>query len=339
MTAAGARGETAAQISTALDLSAQPEQLASVFTALNTQFDAARRGSPDLAFSVANALFPQQDFAVRPAFLETVRARFKGEAMPLDYRGNAEAARQTINAWVEAQTANRIRDLIVPGILTPMTRMTLVNAIYFKGVWAVPFDVKLTHPAPFTCPGNVTVQAPLMQRRGKMPYAELNGIQAVELPYAGNRFAMLVLLPAAGGSLADIADLLTAKGLHDWAEKAEKADVTLFLPRFTATWEQECTRTLTQLGIVDLFDEAKVDLSGMAGKRGDLVVSAVVHKAFIEVTEVGTEAAAASAVAVRTTSMPAEERRVIFRADRPFAYLIREQASGAILFAGVVVKP
>lgn len=339
MTAAGARGETAGQIAAALDLSEGAGQLSDAFLSLDTQLAAARKDSPGLAFSVANALFPQQAFAVQPAFLETVRARFKGEAKPLDYQRDPEAARRTINTWVAEQTASRIQDLIAPGLLTPMTRMTLVNAIYFKGQWATPFDVKLTRPAPFAGTGDVTVQAPLMQRRGKMQYAEIGGIQAVDLPYAGNRFSMLVLLPAPGRPLADIAKQVKAGGLREWRAKLEETDVTLFLPRFTCTWEIECTRTLAAMGMTDLFDAGKVDLSGIAGKPGDLVVSAVVHKAFVDVAEEGTEAAAATGVVMKMTAFRPPERQVVFRADRPFAYFICEQATGCVLFAGVVVRP
>ena len=142
----------------------------------------ARDKSPGLALSIANALYPQRGYAIRPGFLELIRNSFGGEAMPLDYAADPEAARCAINRWVEEQTAARIKDLFVPGVLTRATRMTLVNAIYFKGRWATPFDVAQTQPAPFHVTGKAAVQAPLMQRRGPMRYAERNGLQAVELP-------------------------------------------------------------------------------------------------------------------------------------------------------------
>jgi serpin B len=339
MTATGARGETAEQITKALGLPPGPEELCAAFQGIDKALAESRGASPGLVFSVANALFPQQDYMVKPAFLERVRIRFKGETMPLNYAVNPEAARQAINRWVEARTAERIKDLIAPGVLTRATRMTLANAIYFKGRWATPFDAAQTQPAPFSAPGNVTVQAPLMHRRGQMRYTERNGLQAVDLPYAGDRFAMLVLLPGPDKSIRDAVKNLADGGLRGWDSALAEADVTLFLPRFTCMWEMECTRTLQAMGINNLFDAAKVDLSGIAGQPGELTVSAVVHKAFVEVAEEGTEAAAATGVVMRTTAFRPPERNVVFRADRPFVYLIRERGSGCMLFAGVVNKP
>lgn len=338
MTAAGARGETADEVAAALNVPTGAAGLPEAFRALGARLDQARGQSPGLAFASANALFPQQSFALRPEFLGTVRENYGGEATPLDYQGDAEGARQTINSWVEERTANRIRDLIAPGVLTPMTRLTLVNAIYFKGTWATTFDAKLTTPAPFHT-GEGVVQASLMQRRGRLRHAATNGLQAVEIPYAGGRFAMLVLLPDEGRGIPEVAAGLAAEGTRAWDTRLAETDVTLFLPRFTCTWQLECTKTLQALGIARLFDDARADLSGMAGRPGDLAVSAVVHKAFVEVAEEGTEAAAATAVAVRMTAIRPPERHVVFRADRPFAYLIRETGTGTVLFAGVVARP
>lgn len=339
MTAAGGRGATAVQVADALGLPHVPEVLAAAFGALDQSLAEARDKSPGLALSIANALYPQRGYAIRPGFLELIRNSFGGEAMPLDYAADPEAARCAINRWVEEQTAARIKDLFVPGVLTRATRMTLVNAIYFKGRWATPFDVAQTKPAPFHAAGSVKVEAPFMQRRGQMRYAELHGMQAVELPYAGHRFAMLVLLPAPEQTTADVTQSLAQKGVGEWNAALAERDVTLFLPRFTCTWSRECTKTLQTLGMTALFDAGAVDLSGIAGKPGELVVSAVVHKAFIEVAEEGTEAAAATGVAMKMTSFRPPEKPVVVRADRPFIYLIRERGSGCVLFAGVVNKP
>ena len=339
MTAAGSRGATAEQVADALGLPRGPEALAAAFGALDQALAEARGGSPGLALSMANALYPQRGYPVKPGFLELIRTRFRGAATPLDYAADSEAARLVINRWVEEQTASRIKDLLAPGVLTRATRMTLVNAVYFKGRWATPFDAAQTQPAPFHAPGNVTVQAPLMQRRGEMRYAELNGLQAVDLPYAGNRFAMLVLLPAPEQPVAGVVQSLAEKGPGAWEAALAERDVTLFLPRFTCTWSRECMPTLQALGMTALFDTAAADLSGIAGQPGELVVSAVGHKAFVEVAEEGTEAAAATGVAMKMTAFRPHEQPVVFRADRPFVYLIRERASGCVLFAGVVNKP
>ncbi|MDD5707319.1 MAG: serpin family protein [Kiritimatiellae bacterium] len=339
MTAAGARGETASQIAQALRLADAPERLPDAFADLDAQLTAARTAAPGLTLAVANSIWPQQSFNVQPAFTDLIRTRFKGEILPLDYVGQTEGARQTINRWVEQRTADRIKDLVPPGMLDQSTRMTLVNAIYFLGLWADPFDAKLTAEAPFHGPGGALSSARFMHRQGSMRYAETEDLQALELDYEGHRLTMLLLLPRPEHSLRDVASQWRGSGDKAWKSNLRSREVQLYMPRFTCTWMAECRDALEKLGIVNAFDPQRADFSGIAGKPGDLCISAVIHKAFVEVTEKGTEAAAATAVAMRLTAVEPPKPPVVFRADRPFAFLIREQQSGCVLFAGTVARP
>lgn len=338
MVAAGSRGETARQIAVGLKLGIPAGELPAHFAAMDSSLAAARKaGSVELA--IANSLWPQQNFMFNPAYLDVVRTQFRGEARAVDYVSATEAARQTINQWVAEHTSNRIKDIIAPGILGAATRMTLVNAVYFKGKWGRPFVPQRTTPAPFFAADGRAATVSLMSQSNRFRYSETDGIQELELPYAGDKLAMLVLLPDQKQGLRQVAEVLKKRGLSPWDNKLAMREVSVFLPKFTFTSERSCVDTMRALGIADPFDAARADLSGMAGKPGDLVVSALIHKAFIEVGEEGTEAAATSVGVIAMTSFMPQEPPVIFRADHPFVFLIRERQTGCILFMGAVARP
>jgi serpin B len=336
MVAAGGRGETAGQIAATLRAGVPAEGLPAHFAALDDRFAAARQTGVQL--NIANSLWPQQDFAFQPAYLEIVRKQFRGEATPVDYVRQTEVARTTINRWVADRTANRIKDLIAPGILDAATRMTLVNAVYFKGKWAKPFDATRTTEEPFFGAGG-SKPARLMFQKAKFRYAEADGIQALELPYIGGKLAMLVLLPAREKGLRQVAGVVKAEGTAKWDAALAEREVNVYLPKYTFTFERSCADTLKAMGIENAFDAGRADFSGMAGKPGDLVLSAVLHKAFIEVAEEGTEAAAATAGVMALTAFMPPNPPTLFRADHPFVFLIRERESGCILFMGAVAQP
>ena len=332
----GAKGSSADEIAKALG-AADAAETAVGFKLRRESLEAARDRTPDVELVIANAIYPQAGMAVAPEFADSVATNFHGRLHSLDYRNATEEARTHINTWVAETTKERIKDLLAPGTLTPDSRLTLVNAIYFKGKWAHPFDPAHTAMRVFHSGEENEREVPTMQRTGKMRYGEFDGVQAVELPYAGGELSMLVLLPPENGGLSAVGELLTRGFPTAWKLKSRLREVRLWLPRFTIEWERECGEALRQAGIAEVFDAARADLSGIAGQKGDLVVSAVIHKAFVEVAEEGTEAAAATAVMVRMTAMLPEEP-VLFRADRPFVFLIRHEASDTTLFAGVLTK-
>ena len=333
MTWAGARGPTERQMAQALHFLLDQQQLHSAFAALQAGLnEVAAKGQVEL--KIANSLWPQEGYAFLEAFLVLVAQHYEVQITPVDYRGAAEAAGRTINAWVEEKTGGKIVDLIQPGMLDELTRLVLVNAIYFKGHWASRFDPRLTRPAPFWIAGGERIQAPLMAQTGDFRLGESEDLQILELPYAGNDVSMLVLLPRRIGGLAGLEEALTPGNLAAWTGRLRETLVEVFLPRFEITCPFMLDAELKSMGMVDAFSD-EADFSGMAERP--LAISAVLHKAFTAVNEEGTEAAAATAVVTLEKGIP--ERPVVFRANHPFAFLIREKRTGSILFLGRVLNP
>lgn len=258
----------------------------------------------------------------------------------MDFVGDTENSRSTINRWVEAQTNNRIKDLLPPGTVTPLTRLVLTNAIYFKGTWQTPFNKSSTKPVEFNLSATDKIKSDMMYRSAHMLYAETDQLQAVELPYQGDRLTMIVLLPLKKEGLADVEASLSAESLTALIAKRKSAKVNLTLPKIKTTYTASLSKTLSALGMVDAFNEGKADFSGIDGTR-ELSISAVIHKAFCEINEEGTEAAAATGVVMVTKSAaPVKEPPPIeFKADHPYLYLIRDTQTGSILFLGRVADP
>ncbi len=340
MTAQGAHGDSASEIAAALGAK-EASELAPHFRRQILRLQNIENRDEGVEIVVANALYPAKSFALKEEFLSGTTTNFSSKIEPLDYIDAPEKARQQVNTWVAATTKELIKELIPSGVFTPDTRLTLVNAIYFKGSWADPFDPQFTKPQPFHTATGAPIDTPMMTRRGKMRYLEHQGAQIVELPYSGNQLSMIILLPPKGASFQSIAKLHTGlDSLTDWDQNSLRRDVILTLPRFKIEWEEsDCVATLRTIGIKAIFDPKLADLSGIAGEPGELAVTDVIHKAFIEVSEEGTEAAAATAGIIARTSLSDVEPPVTFRADRPFLFLIRDTAYNTILFAGTLTQP
>jgi len=347
MTYAGARENTARQMADALHFDLEGDRLHAAFSGLQRRMDAIQEGG-QVQLAVANSLWPEQSHVFLPAYPELAKTYYGVSITPLDYRNAAEAARRTINVWIEDRTRNKIRDMISD--LDPLTRMVLVNAIYFKGNWLVPFTKEATEDQPFYTASGETVQAPLMTFQAKpgaetpeFGYWEDETLQVLELPYVGKDLAMVVLLPRKRDGLAELEEALSVANLERWTGRLAPRKVVVHLPKFKMTWgTKDLTQALIAMGMPDAFSPAKADFSGMdgnrpGGERAWLYISQVLHKAFVEVNEEGTEAAAATAVVMRLLAMP--DPPPSFRADHPFLFLIREQATGSILFMGRVADP
>jgi serpin B len=338
MTYGGARGETERQMAKALHFPLEQNALHEAFGAWReTLAKAAKKGSVE--WSVANSIWPDRAYPFRPAYLEMLQKAYGASIAPVDYVHAAEEARGRINRWVEEQTKNKIRDLIGPGILNTLTRMVLVNAVYFKGDWTSPFEAAQTRDAPFYAPGDRTVTAPLMRQKAKFAYGEEDGLQLLEMPYADGALSMLVLLPEARDGLAALEAKLTPEALNTWTARMRRREVEAWFPKFKMTAKFTLNEPLAALGMPDAFRDDKADFSGMtaSGRNDGLYITKVLHKAFIEVNEKGTEAAAATAVVVGLRSMPMPPP--VFRADRPFWFVIREKSTGSLLFMGRLVDP
>lgn len=332
MTYAGARGETESQMARVMRFDLPQNDLHPAFASLQKIIaDAEAKGNIQL--KVANSLWPQTGYPFLETYLNLVKAHYGVSITALDYVNNAEATRQIINNWVEGQTEKKIRELIAKGKLDALTRLVLTNAIYFKGDWATQFDVKMTEDDDFWSPQS-KVKVPMMTRQGVYRYTETDDLQILELPYKGNTLSMLVLLPHDKDGLPRIENQLTPASLSKATTRMFEQDVIVHLPKFKVESAFTLNDVLVTLGMSDAFND-KADFSGMDGSKW-LSIGFVLHKAFIDVNEEGTEAAAATVVIMRSKgiSSPAE-----FRADHPFLFLIRENQTGSILFMGKVVKP
>lgn len=258
---------------------------------------------------------------------------------PVDYRHAGEAAREMINNWVEDKTQGKIKNLIQPGILDALTRLVLVNAIYFKGNWENPFKADKTKEDPFHMSSKKSVQAPMMTREGEFSYADLESFEMLELPYVKNEMSMIVLLPKAIDGLTQLEANLSTENLERWRNRLSMRDVVVFLPKFKMTSMFRLHKTLVSMGMGDAFSDSKANFAGMDGRPDWLHIGAVIHKAFVDVNEEGTEADAATGVVSRKGSFQPALPTVVFRADHPFVFLIQENRAGSILFMGRVNAP
>ncbi len=296
----------------------------------------ARGGKGTFELRVANALWGQQDFEFLPSFAKLVEDQYGGHLERVDFVKAAEKARRTINAWVEKQTNGKIKDLIGPGLLDSMTRLVLTNAIYFKGTWARQFQKEGTQEEPFTLLDGGKIQVPMMNQQASFGYGEADGLQVLEMPYVGQELSLVVLLPREPAGVGELEKALTAENVSKWLSGVRRQEVIVAMPKFKMTHKFSLGAVLQAMGMTDAFSR-QADFSGMTG-RNDLFISAVVHQAYVDVNEEGTEAAAATGVTMRLTAM-APGRVPVFRADHPFLFLIRDIRSGSILFVGRVANP
>ena len=340
MTWGGARGETASQMVGALEFTLKPdkeggplgrERLHAAFGELQRSLRAAG-GKGGVEMSIANALWPQNKYPFLKSYLDQIKEEYGSAGRPLDYR-SPEEARGVINRWVEGETRQKIKDLLPEGSIDSMTRMVLTNAIYFKGDWATQFKVKSTRELPFKLASGKSRKTPMMFQKGNFGFFQDEEIQALEMPYKGEKVSMVALLPRKVDGLAALEKSLSAGKLSGWLGKLRGVKVDTLFPKFKMTSRFDLSGKLQDLGMKKAFRDA--DFSGMDGTR-NLYLTAVFHKAFVEVNEEGTEAAAATGAVVGLRSI---RRGPSFRADHPFLFLIRDKATGSILFLGRYAKP
>lgn len=335
MTYAGARGQTEKQMADALCFpTMSSEQFHKEFGEIIRKLNAAgKKGGYELV--VANALWGQKGYNFLPDYLTLARTNYEGDLQQVDFAAQAEEARKTINAWVENKTKDKIKELIKPGMLDSMTRLVLTNAIYFKGKWAAQFKPERTQDAPFALLDGQKVNVPMMNQTEKFGYMETDALQVLEMPYVNNDLSMVVLLPKKLDGINELEKDLNNDNLASWVADLRKRKVQVFFPKFKMTSEFELAQVLGAMGMPDAFS-SKADFSGMTGNR-ELFISAVVHKAYVDVNEEGTEAAAATGVVVGLTSVEAPPP--VFKADHPFVFLIRDNSTGSILFMGRTANP
>lgn len=335
MTYAGASGTTASQMARVLHFTGSQDQVASAFGDLQRQFNGVEQ-KQGIELNIANGLWAQEGHPFLPSFMAIAQTAYQARVNQVDFRTQAEPVREEVNSWVSRQTRGKISDLLPPGAVQATTRLLLVNAIYFKGEWTRQFNQTNTASAPFWVSSSQSVPTPLMHLSASFNYADTGPLQLLELPYAGGQLEMVVLLPKTRGGLSAVEASLNSASLNAWLAQAHTQKVNVFLPKFKLAAQFSLGHTLAEMGMTDAFSRA-ADFSQMDGAR-DLFISAVVHKAFVDVTEKGTEAAAATGAVIR---MLAVRRQPVatFRADHPFVFLIRDTQSGSVLFLGRLAEP
>lgn len=332
MAYAGARGETERQMAETLRFTLPQGRLHPAFNALDLAITSRTR--PGLELSIANGFWGQIGHPFLQEYVDLLAEHYGAAIRLLSFATTPEPCRVRINDWVSEKAHGKIEDLLPPGSVTPLTRLVLTNAIYFKGTWRYKFDPELTRGEPFHLLDGRKITVPMMALGvTAFFYAEGEGYQAVELPYVGEDLSMVILLPKLAGFEEFERSLDTAHlGVILGGLKPEL--VHLAMPKFSFTSGFSLGGRLSTLGMPDAFSD-RADLSGMDGTR-DLWLDEVIHKAFIAVDEQGTEAAAATAVIIGYKMMPQFKT---VRVDRPFIFLIRDRKTGAILFLGRVLDP
>ena len=335
MTYAGAGGETAGQMSQVLGFGADQAQLALMFGELQHELESVQQQGA-IELNIANALWTQEGYPFLPAFLGTATTQYQASVSQADFMTQAAVATAEINNWVAQKTENKIQIILAPGMLDSLTRLVLANAIYFKGLWAQPFAPTNTSRQLFHISGSNQVDVALMHQPSvSANYLDAGQFQAVELPYGSNQVSMLILLPHQVDGLPELEQQLSPELLSAVLAGMQQRDVEIFLPRFTLESSFGLKDPLAEMGMPDAFQPGVADFSAMDGAK-DLFISLVLHKAWGEVNEQGTEAAAATVVTIGTTAV---FTRAVFRADHPFIFFIRDTQSGSLLFIGRLSEP
>ena len=338
---AGAKGATAAEMARVLHFDGTPDEVLKASGQLAAEL--SDPGQP-IVFRIANRLFAERTSRLEPGFIQATNAAYGAALEPVDFEGAPEASRERINGWVEQQTEKRIRDLVPVSGVDSLTRLVLVNAIYFLGAWQLPFDEGATQRGRFFVSRKNRKDIPFMLQQSYFKFAERDRLKALELPYQGDSLSMLILLPERVDGLAAVEATLTADGLDAIVKSLSKREVSVALPKFEVnpTDSLALAENLKAMGMTAAFEQEKADFTGIANPpdpRARLYIKDVFHKAFVKVDEKGTEAAAATAVHQPTgAAWPPPKPRVFF-ANHPFLFFVRHIASGLVLFIGRVSDP
>ncbi|MBW2463039.1 MAG: serpin family protein [Deltaproteobacteria bacterium] len=344
----GARGETAAEMRQVMHIEGSDAALHEAASRILGRFNDPNRQEYELR--VVNRLFGEETYTFEQDFLALTRTQYRAPLETIDFQGAPEAARQHINRWVGEQTAERITDLLPPESIQGDARLVLVNAIYFLGTWATPFEERATADVPFSLPDGNRVDVPTMHQVETMAYAKVDGVTVVELPYEGGELVMTLVVPDAVGGLPALEGRLDAETFGTWVTAAGAPapgqlgapTVSLFLPRFEMRTKVTLSDHLKALGMRQAFLDGVADFTGIANPPNPverLHISEAYHQVFVAVDEEGTEAAAATAVVMGRGAGPPPAPPVEVRVDRPFLFAIRERTSGTVLFLGRINDP
>lgn len=334
MTFLGAREKTAEQMADALGISDMKDD---VHQSFEKYLSIILKENENFTLHTANRLYPNHLSKVETDYINSCIKHYQADILPLDF-SQGDVSRKVINDWVSQRTNEKIKDLIGSGVLTPDVFMVLVNAIYFKGNWASQFDEKKTRKDRFHINLSEEVEVDMMYQKKKFSYTynPHHLCSVLELPYKGDSLSMLFILPDTTDGLSAIEEAMNPDLFNELQSTLRNnSDVEVFIPKFKLETQFELSTILSKLGMPDAFNQLKADFSGM-DKTKNVYISKVIHKAFVEVNEEGTEAAAATGVVMMTR---AAVRRLIFKADKPFLFFIKDKRSNIVLFSGRYTGP
>lgn len=342
---AGSSGQTRTQMKTVLHLSMDDSLIHPAANALEMAVTqpvstSGFKTGDSFTCRVDNTLWGQPGYPFLQSYLDLMAEHYGARLGLLDFANGLEPARKTINDWIEKNTAGRIKNLIAPNVLNPLTKLILTNAVYFKASWQNPFETQQTMDKPFTLLDNTTVTVPMMTQTESFSYGKFDTFQLVVLPYIGGKASMVILVPDKGSFSAFEASLdanlfsqiMSMPNPISWCQK-----VQLTMPRFSVEWSRDYVALLKQMGMTDAFDPGTADFSGIDGTQ-KLYIDKVFQKAWAAVDEAGTEAAAATYIAM-PVSMPPPSQPEVLNIDRPFIFAIQDTDTKAILFMGRVLSP
>ncbi len=324
----GARSQTAEEIASAIYLPRDDSDRQDSFKTIQQSLNP---NGTEYELTNANALWVKTGFGVKQEFVDIAKQYYDSEVAEVEF----PADESEIDSWVENQTNGKIKDL-VKDKTNDMTRLVITNAVYFMGTWKDQFNANLTSQDDFSLNPYETVEVPMMYQKSRFDYTENDKLQILSMPYKGDRLSMLVLLPR--NDLGSLEESLTLEELSSWQEGMQNQEVYVYMPKFKLEAEYDLSPKMKELGVELAFDPDYADLSGIADvKSNNLYIGFATHKAFVDVNEEGTEAAAATAIGIEVTSAPANP--TVFRADHPFVFLIQDNETGLVLFMGRVVDP
>jgi serpin B len=335
MTYEGARGKTADEMRSVLHFYGDESTRRQSFFALDQRIIDDKSG---YTLSTANALWVDNNFSLLDGYMDLMDCIYHARATNLDFMGASDDARKTINFWVEQKTSQKIKDLIPPPYIDPSTCLVLTNAIYFKGTWVKEFDKSLTRDEKFFSGEGRTVYVSMMRRLdedAKFDYMETEDIQMLQMPYLGEKLSLVILLPKEP-DITKVESSLSVEKLAQWRKGLERQRIDVYIPKFKIDAKYFLAENLQNLGMPTAFSGA--DFSGMSAGGGGLYISQVIHQAYVDVNEEGTEATAATAV-IMSRSIMMGPRTPVFRADHPFIFMIQDEETGCILFLGRVSDP
>lgn len=331
MTYAGARGVSQDQIAKVFHFAPNSEkfhkQQGNMLKRLNSQTDSVQ-------LNIVNTLWAEKTYPFKGSYSTLMKKAYSAKVRPMDFINKPEESRLTINRDIYRTTNEKIKDLLPLGSLNNLTRLVLTNAIYFKGEWKIKFQKERTSEANFHITPQDVIKCKMMGVKSEFNYYEGSKFQAIELPYAGGNFSMVIILPAANQPLDELSNSLSNNSLDDILKGLTNEEITVSIPKFKLSNGYQLKQLLSEMGMPQPFTD-DADFAGMTPSN-NLKISDVYHKAFIEVNEQGTEAAAATAVVVTMKSFVLEK---FFTANRPFLFLIKEKSTGTILFMGRIVDP